>query len=49
MPRYRITFLSGEAVGAFRFVLVGVLLALLVVFRPQGLFGDRKEVQLDAR
>jgi ABC-type branched-subunit amino acid transport system permease subunit len=44
-----ITFLSGEAVGAFRFVLVGLLLALLVVFRPQGIFGDRKEVQLDAR
>jgi ABC-type branched-subunit amino acid transport system permease subunit len=44
-----ITFLSGEAVGAFRFVLVGALLALLVVFRPQGIFGDRKELQLDAR
>jgi ABC-type branched-subunit amino acid transport system permease subunit len=48
-PEPVVTILSGEAVGAFRFVLVGLLLALLVVFRPQGIFGDRKEVQLDAR
>ena len=31
------------------FVFLGVALMLLVVFRPQGIFGDRREVELDAR
>jgi branched-chain amino acid transport system permease protein len=33
-------------VGPTRFVLVGLLIMLLVVFRPQGLFGSRREVML---
>jgi neutral amino acid transport system permease protein len=28
---------------------VGVGLMALLVFRPQGIFGDRREVMLDAR
>jgi neutral amino acid transport system permease protein len=32
-----------------RFILVGVGLMLLMIFRPQGLFGDRRELALDAR
>jgi branched-chain amino acid transport system permease protein len=32
-----------------RFVLIGVGLMALLVFRPQGIFGDRREVMLDAR
>jgi branched-chain amino acid transport system permease protein len=32
-----------------RFILVGVALLLLLVYRPQGIFGDRKEIALDAR
>ena len=36
-------------VGVVRQILVGVLLMALMVFRPQGLFGDRKELALDAR
>jgi neutral amino acid transport system permease protein len=36
-------------VGAVRFMLVGVALLLLLVFRPQGILGDRKEIALDAR
>jgi neutral amino acid transport system permease protein len=36
-------------VGAVRFMLVGLALLLLLVFRPQGIFGDRKEIALDAR
>ena len=36
-------------VGQVRFVLVGIGLALLVVFRPQGLFGDRREIALETR
>ena len=28
---------------------VGIALMLLMIFRPQGLFGDRREIQLEAR
>jgi neutral amino acid transport system permease protein len=41
--------LSATDVAAIRFVLVGLGLMLLLVFRPQGIFGDRREVMLDAR
>jgi branched-chain amino acid transport system permease protein len=41
--------LSGNDIGAVRFVLVGVALMALMIFRPQGLFGDKKELALDAR
>jgi neutral amino acid transport system permease protein len=41
--------LTATDVAAIRFVLVGVGLMLLLVFRPQGIFGDRQEVMLDAR
>ncbi|MGH3796371.1 MAG: branched-chain amino acid ABC transporter permease [Pseudonocardiaceae bacterium] len=44
-----ITFVQSQDVGAIRFVLVGAALALLVVFRPQGIFGKREEVLLDGR
>jgi branched-chain amino acid transport system permease protein len=30
-------------------MLVGVALLLLLVYRPQGILGDRKEIALDAR
>ncbi|MEA2493498.1 MAG: branched-chain amino acid transport system permease protein, partial [Thermoleophilaceae bacterium] len=32
-----------------RFMLVGIALMLLMIFRPQGIFGSRREVALDAR
>jgi branched-chain amino acid transport system permease protein len=32
-----------------KYILVGVVLALLVVFRPQGIFGDRREQVFDVR
>ncbi len=42
-------WLSGSAaVGGSAFVLTGVLLMVLVVFRPQGLFGNKREIRLDA-
>ncbi len=41
--------LSATDVAQIRFVLVGLGLILLMVFRPQGIFGDRREVMLDAR
>jgi branched-chain amino acid transport system permease protein len=30
-------------------MIVGLLLMLLMIFRPQGIFGDRREIALDAR
>ena len=36
-----------EAVGAVTFILVGLALALLIVFRPQGIFGNRNEIRLE--
>ncbi len=43
------SIMTGTQVGAVRFMLVGVLLCALIVFRPQGIFGDRREIELDAR
>ncbi|MFZ9630332.1 MAG: branched-chain amino acid ABC transporter permease, partial [Ilumatobacteraceae bacterium] len=40
---------NASARGQFRLVLVGVGLILLMVFRPQGAFGNRKEMALDGR
>ena len=36
-------------IGAFRFIIIGLLLMLLLIYRPQGIFGDRREIALDAR
>ncbi len=44
-----ITFMTDEQAGAVRFIIAGVALMLLMVFRPQGILGDRKEIALDAR
>jgi branched-chain amino acid transport system permease protein len=41
--------LGSQGIAAIRFVLVGIALILLMTFRPQGIFGDRREVALDAR
>lgn len=39
--------ISQQQVGAVRLVLVGILLALLIVYRPQGILGKKREVQLN--
>ena len=36
-------FSSAQA-GAVRFMLVGVALMLIVIFRPQGIFGNKREL-----
>jgi len=41
--------LNTSEVGQVRFMLVGLALMLLMIFRPQGIFGDRREIALDAR
>jgi branched-chain amino acid transport system permease protein len=30
--------------GQLRFILVGVAIMLIVIFRPQGIFGNKKEL-----
>lgn len=41
--------LAPADIGAIRYVLVGIGLLLLMVFRPQGILGRKKEMVLDAR
>jgi branched-chain amino acid transport system permease protein len=43
-----IDFIDDTDIGAVRFMLVGLALMLLMIFRPQGLLGKREEVMLDA-
>jgi branched-chain amino acid transport system permease protein len=44
-----IGFIEDTDIGAVRFMLVGLALMLLMIFRPQGILGKREEVMLDAR
>ncbi|MCS5721167.1 branched-chain amino acid ABC transporter permease [Herbiconiux sp. CPCC 203407] len=37
-------FMTTTQAGQVRFILVGVALMLLVIFRPQGIFGNKKEL-----
>ncbi|MXM64554.1 branched-chain amino acid ABC transporter permease [Streptomyces sp. HUCO-GS316] len=41
--------ISTSEIGAVRFALVGLALILLIVFRPQGILGSRKEMLLSER
>jgi ABC-type branched-subunit amino acid transport system permease subunit len=41
--------MNPDQVGNIRFAVVGLALMLLMIFRPQGLFGDKKELAIDAR
>ena len=36
-------------IGAVVFMVMGLLLIALMVFRPQGLFGNRKEMAFEGR
>jgi neutral amino acid transport system permease protein len=40
--------MDGVQIGQVRFMLVGVGLASLMIFRPQGLFGNKQEMALEA-
>jgi neutral amino acid transport system permease protein len=41
--------MTSSQVGPVRFMLVGLTLLLLMLFRPQGVFGDKREIAIDAR
>lgn len=42
-----ISFLSPPQVGQIRFLIIGLSLMLLVILRPQGIFGNKKEMQFN--
>lgn len=44
-----IDFLSDDRIAQIRFILVGLGLVMVIVLRPQGIFGNKKEMSLDAR
>lgn len=44
LPR---SIMDSVQAGIVPFLFLGVVLMLLVVFRPQGIFGDRREIELD--
>ncbi len=46
LPRHRQRDRRRSEVGPVRFVLVGLLIMLLVIFRPQGILGSREEVMI---
>lgn len=41
--------MNQNQVGSVRFIMVGIALMLLMIYRPQGIFGDKKELALNAR
>lgn len=40
--------LDADKVAALRFVVIGLIIMLMMAFRPQGLFGKKEELHLDA-
>ncbi len=42
-----VTFISTTQAGQIRFMIIGAVLMLLVVFRPQGIFGNKKELSFN--
>lgn len=40
--------MTEQQVGAVRYVILGLAIMLMMVFRPQGILGNKREVQLDA-
>jgi branched-chain amino acid transport system permease protein len=44
-----ITFIEGTQVGQIRFWILGLALMLLMVFRPQGILGDKRELAFDVK
>ncbi|MET7398665.1 branched-chain amino acid ABC transporter permease [Dactylosporangium sp. NPDC005572] len=42
-------FMNTTQAGSVRYILVGLGLVLLLIYRPQGIFGDKREVMLDVR
>src|SRR6188472_1040834 len=43
------SIMTSTQASLIRFMFMGLALMLLMIFRPQGIFGDRRELALDAR
>jgi branched-chain amino acid transport system permease protein len=41
--------MTDQQASLVRFIIMGLALIALMVFRPQGIFGDRREIAIDAR
>ena len=48
-PLIPTSIMNSNQASLMRFIFVGLALMLLMIFRPQGIFGDRRELALDAR
>jgi branched-chain amino acid transport system permease protein len=46
---FGVGILQKSQVGPVNYMLIGIGLMLLMAFRPQGIFGNRKEMALDGR
>ena len=47
LRRPRLSIMNGQQTEQFAFILVGVALMLLVIFRPQGILGDKRELRFN--
>ena len=43
------SIMTSNQASLMRFIVMGLSLMLLMIFRPQGIFGDRRELAIDAR
>ena len=41
--------MTDQQASLVRFIIMGLALIALMVFRPQGIFGDRREIAIDGR
>ena len=41
--------MTEQQASLIRFIFMGLALMLLMIYRPQGIFGDRRELAIDAR
>ncbi len=48
-PLIPTALMSHQQASLMRFVFLGVALMLLMIYRPQGIFGDRRELAIDGR
>ena len=42
-----VNWMNGQQTSQFAFIVVGVALMLLVIFRPQGILGDKRELRFN--
>jgi branched-chain amino acid transport system permease protein len=48
-PLIPVSIMTSEQASLMRLIFLGLALMLLMIYRPQGIFGDRRELAIDAR